>query len=67
VRAILLGPGTAIGFHAIALVIALLSTIGDVPEGTWITWMIAMLSALAAYTLYSAIAFSILTRIRGTT
>ncbi|MGE3545874.1 MAG: hypothetical protein AB7L28_18215 [Kofleriaceae bacterium] len=67
-RAIVLGPGTVIGFHAIALLITLLSTIGGVPEGTWMTLMMIILwaLALAAYTLYSAITFSIITRVRGT-
>ena len=68
VRAIVLGPGTVIGFHAIALLITLLSTIGGVPEDTWITLMMVILwaLALAAYALYCAITFSIITRVRGT-
>jgi hypothetical protein len=68
VRAIVLGPGTVIGFHVIALLITLLSTIGGVPEGTWITLMMVILwaFALAAYALYCAITFSIITRVRST-
>ncbi len=69
VRAIVLGPGTVIGFHAIALLLTLLSTIGGVPEGTWLTMMMVLFWALglAAYTLYCAVTFSIITRVRGTT
>jgi hypothetical protein len=68
VRAIVLGPGTVIGLHAIALLLTLLSTIGGVPEGDWLTLMMVMIWALvlAAYTLYCAITFSIITRVRGT-
>ena len=65
-RAIMLGPGMVIGCHAIGLLLVLLSTIGGVPEGTWITMMIVVLwaLALAAYTAYCAIAFSIITHVR---
>jgi hypothetical protein len=68
-RAIMLGPGIVIGCHAIGLLLVLLSTIGGVPEGTWITLMIITLwaLALAAYTAYCAITFSIITRVRGST
>jgi hypothetical protein len=66
-RAMMLGPGTVIGCHAIGLLLAFLSTLGGVPEGTWITLMIVTLwaLALAAYTAYCALAFSIITRVRG--
>lgn len=65
-RAVLLGPGTVVGVHAIALLLTLLSTIGGVPEGTWITLMMVSLwaLALAAYAVYCAIAFSVITRVR---
>lgn len=68
VRAVVLGPGTVIGFHTIALLITLLSTLGGVPEGNWITLMMVILwgLSLAAYTAYCAITFSIITRIRRT-
>jgi hypothetical protein len=68
VRAIVLGPGIVIGFHVLALLITLLSTIGGVPEGDWITLMMVTLwgLVLAAYTLYCAITFSIITRVRRT-
>jgi apolipoprotein N-acyltransferase len=68
VRAMLLGPGTLIGLHAIGVLLTFLSTIGGVPEGTWITLMIVILWAigLAAYTLYCAVTFSVISRIRGT-
>ena len=67
VRTIVLGPGTVIGIHAIGLLIMFLSTIGGVPEGTWLTMMVVFLwaLALAAYILYCVIAFSIVTRVRG--
>lgn len=66
-RAILLGPGMVIGGHAIGLLLAFLSTLGGVPEGTWITMMLVIIwaLALAAYTGYCAITFSIITRVRG--
>lgn len=66
-RAVMLGPGLVIGCHAIGLLLVALSTIGGVPEGTWITWMIVMLwaLALAAYIAYCAITFAIITRVRG--
>ena len=66
-RAMMLGPGTVIGCHAIGLLLALLSTIGGVPEGTWITMMLVVLwaLALAAYTVYCVITFSLITRVRG--
>jgi hypothetical protein len=68
VRAIALGPGTVIGVHVIGLLITWLSTIGGVPECTWITMMMVILwaLALAAYILYCMITFSIVTRVRGT-
>lgn len=66
-RAIALGPGMVIGVHAIALLITLVSTIGGVPEGTWITLMMVTLWALglAAYSVYCAVTFSMITRVRG--
>jgi hypothetical protein len=68
VRAIVLGPGLVIGVHAVALVLTWLSTIGGVPEGDWLTLMMVVLwaIALAAYGVYCAIAFSLITRARGT-
>ena len=64
VRAILVGPGSIIAVHAIALVITWLLAIGDNPEGSWITLMIVVYwsIALAAYVVYCAIAFALVTR-----
>lgn len=66
-RTMMLGPGIVIGCHGIALLLVLLSTIGGVPEGTWLTMMIVIFwaLALAAYTIYCVITFSLITRIRG--
>jgi hypothetical protein len=66
-RDVVLGPGIVIGCHAIGLLLAFLSTIGGVPEGTWLTMMLVILwaLALAAYTVYCVIAFSIVMRARG--
>ncbi|MCE9578128.1 MAG: hypothetical protein K8W52_33690 [Deltaproteobacteria bacterium] len=63
-RAFLLGPGTAIVAHGVAIALLAVSLVGGAPEGTWISWMIVMLwgAALAVYVAYCAIVFGIAAR-----
>ena len=63
-RAFLVGPGTIIGAHALAIVACWVALIGGVPEDTWIMLMMLTLwaGALVAYVIYCAIAFTIVAR-----
>lgn len=65
-RAALLGPGTIIGVHALALAVTVLYFIGDRPEDVWAVLMMCAwwAAGLAAYLVYCAIAFSLTARRR---
>jgi hypothetical protein len=65
-RAFLVGPGTIIGVHAIAIVAVWLILLGGIPEDTWIAMMMTMIwaAALLAYVVYCAVAFGIAARLR---
>lgn len=64
-RAIVIGPGTVIAVHAVALVITFLLALRDPPEGSWLTLYLVMLWAisLVAYTAYCAATFALVTRL----
>ena len=63
-RALLLGPGTTVAVHAVALVITLLLALGGQSEGSWLMLYLVMIwgVALAAYVVYCAITFTLITR-----
>jgi hypothetical protein len=65
-RAFLVGPGTIIAVHALAIVVIWLVLLGGIPEDTWISMMLVMIwaAALLAYGVYCAIAFGIARRLR---
>jgi hypothetical protein len=65
-HAFLVGPGTIIGVHAVAIVAVWLFLLGGIPEDTWIAMMMVMIwaAALLAYVVYCAIAFGITMRMR---
>jgi hypothetical protein len=65
-QAFLLGPGSAIAAHVIAIVVTVVGLIGGPPEGTWITWMLVTfwVAGLAAYVAYCSIVFGVAARRR---